>query len=49
MAVMIILDNNEGGYDYSDANDDKNYNDYHETVCRGKHGRGSDGSSSAEV
>ena len=47
--VMIIFDNNDGGYDYLDANDDNNYNDYHETVCRGKHGRGSDGCSSAEV
>ena len=41
--------NNEGGDDYFDANGDKNYNDYHETVRRGKHGRGGDGSSSAEV
>ena len=44
-----FFDSNVGGDDYFDANDDDNYNDYHETVCRGKHGRGSDGGSSAEV
>ena len=40
---------NEGGDDYFDANADNNYNDYHKTVRRGKHGRGGDGSATAEV
>ena len=41
--------NNEGSDDYFDANGDNNYNDYHETVRGGKHGRGGDGSAPAEV
>ena len=41
--------NNEGGDDYFDANGDNNYNDYHKTMRRGKHGRGGDGSATAAV